>query len=90
MHIGYHATVNAVDPEFVHKAFRGGQHLAFAPLVDDDIKKGEQGNGSADFGKRRGEFQQTPLANTFVSIANAMGVPTKSFADSTGPLDGLV
>ncbi len=68
--------------------FRHGGHLAFAPLEDDGLE-GERGNGSADFAKDRGEFDRTPLANVYVSVANAMGVPTEHFADSTGPIDGL-
>ncbi|PQO29842.1 hypothetical protein DTL21_27820 [Bremerella cremea] len=72
--------------------FKHGQHLAFAPLVDEnaDRNRQENGNGSADFASNREEFKQTPLANMFVSVANAMGVETASFADSTGTLTGLI
>jgi hypothetical protein len=31
-----------------------------------------------------------PDVRQMVSIANAMGVPTDQFADSTGPLNGLM
>lgn len=71
--------------------FKHGLHLAFAPLVDEqnDRSRQETGNGSADFAATRGAYQQTPLCNLYVSVANGMGVPTKQFADSTGPLTGL-
>lgn len=70
--------------------FKHGQHLAFAPLVGkNDRDEKENGNGSADFANRRGEFKKTPLCNLFVSVANGMSVKTKNFADSSGPLDGL-
>lgn len=51
--------------------------------------------GGNDLGFRHGQHlafapeQRTPLANMFVSVANAMGVRTPRFADSTGPLAGL-
>jgi len=72
--------------------FKHGQHLAFAPLVDEnaDRNREENGNGSANFATSRGEFKKTPLANMFVSIANGMGVTTEQFADSTGELAGLI
>ena len=70
--------------------FKHGSHLAFAPLPEEDGELVRNGNGSAEFAKARGDFKRTPLANMFVSVANAMGVPTESFADSTGPLNGLV
>lgn len=69
--------------------FKHGGHLAFAPL-EDDGPEGERGNGSADFAASRGEYERTPLANVYVSVTNAMGVPTERFADSTGPLEGLL
>lgn len=34
--------------------------------------------------------EDTPLANVWLSLANQMGVPLKSFADSTGPLEQYV
>ncbi len=34
--------------------------------------------------------EDTPLANLYVSMLNAFGVPTERFADSTGPLTGLL
>ena len=38
----------------------------------------------------RGDFKRIPLANMYVSVANAMGVPTRAFAGITGPLTGLI
>ncbi len=72
--------------------FKHGQHLAFAPLLDakTDQEQKENGNGSADFAKRRGEFKKTPLSNLFVSVANSMGVSSQQFADSSGELSGLI
>ena len=34
--------------------------------------------------------RDTPLANLYVSLLNAFGVPTERFADSTGPLRGVL
>lgn len=67
--------------------FRHGQHLAFQPLEGANP---EQGETSEAQNKRRTDFTQTPLSNLYVSLANAMGVPTDSFADSNGPLTGLM
>lgn len=37
------------------------------------------------------EFEaNTPLSNLYVSMLQAMGVPTEQFADSTGPLPGVL
>ena len=66
--------------------FRHGQHLAFAPIGDDKNSSGER---PEDFLKGRAEHAKTPAANLLVSVANALGVPTRQFADSTGELDGL-
>ena len=72
--------------------FKHGQHLAFAPLVDEakDRSLPITGSGGTDFEKSRGEIKKVPLCNMFVSVANAMGVPTKKFSDSTGELTGLM
>ena len=72
--------------------FQHGQHLSFAPPVDEnaDRNRQENGNGSADFATNRGEFKKTPLCNMFVSAANAMGVETPEFGDSNGELPGLM
>ncbi len=67
--------------------FKHGQHLAFQPLEDANTDGNER---AEDFRKRRPEFVKTPLSNVYVSVANAMGVPTKQFADSTGKLSGLM
>ena len=67
-------------------SFRHGQHLAFQPLEGaNPIGK----ESSEDQNKRRSEFKQTPLSNLYVFLANGMGVPTQSFADSTGELEGV-
>ena len=67
--------------------FRHGQHLAFQPLDGANPEKGES---SEDQNKRRSDFSKTPLCNLYVSVANAMGVATETFADSTGHLNGLM
>ena len=67
--------------------FKHGKHLSFQPLEGANPTKGEK---SEDQNKRRGEFKKTPLCNLYVSAANAMGVPTESFADSNGELEGLM
>ncbi len=53
-----------------------GQHLKFAevPRYDQD----------------RYPLGTTPTANLFLAMLNLAGVPVDSFADSTGPLTGLV
>jgi hypothetical protein len=35
------------------------------------------------------DYKEKPLANLFVRMLAAAGVPVKTFADSTGPLDGV-
>ena len=74
--------------------FKHGGHLAFQPLPDESEGDFQSGTNNTQNGKEfaqsRANSPQTPLANAFVSIAKAMGVPTDSFADSTGPLNGLV
>ena len=67
--------------------FRHAQHLAFQPLEGANPEIGER---SEDQNKRRAGFKKTPLCNLYVSLTNAMGVPTESFADSDGELDGLM
>ncbi len=34
--------------------------------------------------------EDSPLANLYVSMLDVMGTPVERFADSTGPLAGLV
>ena len=67
--------------------FRHGQHLSFQPLEGANPAKGETTEAQ---NKRRADFKKTPLCNLYVSLTNAMGVPTKSFADSDGELNGLM
>ena len=49
--------------------------------------------GGRELGLRHNHFlhfnENTPMSNLFVSMLNAFGVETKSFVDSTGPLEGL-
>ena len=33
--------------------------------------------------------EKTPMANVFVTMLQALGADVESFADSTGPLEGL-
>ena len=33
--------------------------------------------------------ERTPMSNVFVSVLNRVGIPTETFADSTGPLSSL-
>ena len=40
-------------------------------------------------GRRLRAPEHTPLCNLYVSILKIMGIPEKSFGDSTGPLEGL-
>jgi hypothetical protein len=46
--------------------------------------------GGSKLGLRNGSYHRfddaTPLANLFVTLLNAAGVPTERFADSSGPL----
>ena len=66
--------------------FKHGQHLAFQTLEQVETESHDLN----EFIKKRGEVRQTPLANAYVTVAKAMGVPTESFADSTGSLNGLI
>ncbi len=49
--------------------------------------------GGKNLGVKHGRYSvygdDVPLTNLFVSMLNGVGVPTESFADSTGPLPGL-
>jgi hypothetical protein len=47
------------------------------------------GGGSIDAGRHIRYPMETPLSNLYVSLLDRMGVPTESFGDSTGRLDGL-
>lgn len=50
--------------------------------------------GGSQMGLQHGEYRRyessVPMSNLFVSMLNAAGVETETFADSTGPLPGLV
>ena len=62
-------------------AVRTGRHLIYGQV------KGEADRGSAAL--RGMANQETPMANLFVSMANAHGIKKSAFGDSTGPLPGL-
>jgi hypothetical protein len=47
------------------------------------------GGGTLTTGCHRRYEKETPLTNLYVSMLDRMGVPTASFGDSTGPLEGL-
>jgi hypothetical protein len=49
-----------------------------------------QAGGRIQTGQRLKYEKDTPLANLYVSMLTAMGVPTERFADSTGPLPGVL
>jgi hypothetical protein len=48
-----------------------------------------RGKGTLLPGRRLRAPAKTPLCNLYVSLLERMGVPQKSFGDSTGPLQGL-
>lgn len=48
------------------------------------------GGGSLDTGQNIIFKKDTPLANLYLTLLKAMGVPTDSFADSTGTLDEVL
>jgi hypothetical protein len=49
--------------------------------------------GGKAMGAQHGHYKiydnETPFSNVFVSMLNGVGIPTESFADSTGPIPGL-
>ena len=47
------------------------------------------GKGTLKPGRRVRAPERTPICNLYVSMLNRMGIPEKSFGDSTGPLEGL-
>ena len=67
--------------------FAHGRHLAYAPIGDDRNSGGER---AEDFFKNRVAHAKTPASNLLLSVANALGVSTEGFADSTGTLEGLM
>lgn len=51
---------------------------------------GGRGGGRIDVGQHRVYSTDTPLANLYVSMLDAFGAPVERFADSTGPLPGVL
>ncbi|MBX5496383.1 MAG: DUF1552 domain-containing protein [Bryobacteraceae bacterium] len=49
-----------------------------------------RGGGRIDTGKHLVYTPDTPLANLYVSMLDAFGTPVERFADSTGPLRGVL
>jgi hypothetical protein len=49
-----------------------------------------RGGGRLDAGQHRMYTEDTPLANLYVSMLDAFGAPVERFADSTGPLPGVL
>ena len=54
------------------------------------ILLGGGGGGRVDSGQHLVYAEDHPLANLYVSMLDALGVPVERFADSTGPLAGLL
>ncbi|MDA0205801.1 MAG: DUF1552 domain-containing protein [Acidobacteria bacterium] len=51
---------------------------------------GGRGGGRIDSGRHLVYSKDSPLANLYVSMLDAFGTPLERFADSTGPLPGLL
>jgi hypothetical protein len=51
---------------------------------------GGRGGGRLDSGQHLSYSEDTPLANLYVSVLDAFGAPVERFADSTGPLPGVL
>jgi hypothetical protein len=51
---------------------------------------GGRAGGRIDAGQHRMYTEDTPLANLYVSLLDAFGTPVDRFADSTGPLPGVL
>lgn len=51
---------------------------------------GGRGGGRIDAGQHLSFTEDTPLANLYVSILDAFGTPVDRFADSNGPLRGVL
>jgi hypothetical protein len=51
---------------------------------------GGRGGGRIDAGQHLVYREDSPLANLYVSMLDAFGAPVERFADSTGPLAGLL
>ena len=54
------------------------------------IVLGGRAGGRIDAGQHRMYTEDTPLANLYVSMLDAFGTPVERFADSTGPLPGVL
>ncbi len=54
------------------------------------ILLGGQGGGRIATGEHRRYDRDTPLANLYLSMLDALGVPAERFADSTGRLPGVL
>jgi len=54
------------------------------------ILLGGRGGGRIDSGRHLVYGEDHPLANLYVSLLDAFGAPVERFADSTGPLAGLL
>ncbi len=54
------------------------------------ILLGGRGGGRIASGEHRSYGKDTPLANLYLSMLAALGVPAARFADSTGPLPGVL
>jgi hypothetical protein len=54
------------------------------------IVVGGGGGGRLDTGQHRMYTEDTPLSNLYVSLLDAFGTPVERFADSTGPLPGVL
>src|SRR5262249_51964505 len=48
------------------------------------------GGGRLSGGQHLGYSDETPLSNLYVSMLDAFGTPVECFADSTGPLPGVL
>jgi hypothetical protein len=51
---------------------------------------GGRGGGRIESGQHLVYSEDSPLANLYVSMLDAFGTPVDRFADSTGPLQGLL
>ena len=51
---------------------------------------GGRGGGRIDSGQHLDYGEDSPLANLYVSMLDAFGTPVERFADSTGPLAGVL
>ena len=49
-----------------------------------------KGGGRIDTGRHLVYGEDSPMANLYVSMLDAFGAPVERFADSTGPLAGLL